>query len=387
MKNNSTFKQWIINEVENQPRGYMDIIAKEIGYSTGSALGKILNDEDKEFKKFNSLIKLVGIFWGLESVKYMVNYSEEIDPNNMTMTARNMLEYLASARQFDALNNLLDKMDNCDNKESKEWAKMYRMESKYQFVEGTDNINKLIQEISSIHVTKLELEVYKKIYIHYCCYLKKDYETMEFLLKQIRKEVELIKNEYIKERYLIKVNEIAAYTNLFAYNKREVAREYADWILESSATTSYKAYANFIKGISYTFSSYDEAIKYLNRSIELYKMISRCDDIKEIEQEIEFINIYWDKNYECDSIKNVLFAKAKNGKNLSDVELNNVELDQETKLFLDGYSNKDNKKLVLSLIKFVKNDNLFLANLPKIELIKNGYDQDIISAMISMNVA
>jgi hypothetical protein len=210
---------------------------------------------------------------------------------------------------------------------------------------------------------------------------------MEFLLKQIQKEVKLIKNEYIKERYLIKVNEIAAYTNLYAYNNKEVAREYADWILESSATPSYKAYANFIKGVSYTFTSYNEAIKYLNESIKIYETIGRWDDIKEIEQEIEFINIYWDKNCNCDSVKNELFMKVKNGEQISIEELNGVNLDQEFKLFIDGYGNKDNKKLLLSLIKFIKNDNLFLANLPKIELIKNGYDQDIISAMISINVA
>jgi hypothetical protein len=382
-----TFKQTLLNEIKKQPRGYMDIIAKEIGYSSGSALGKILSEEDKEFKKFNSLVKLVGIFWGIESIKYMIEYSEEIDPNNMTLTSRNLLEFLASTRQFEALNNLLDKMDKCDNKESREWAKVYRMELKYQIIDGIDSVNELIQEISNIHVTKPELEAYKKIYIHYCCYLKKDYETMEFLLKQIQKEVKLIKNEYIKERYLIKVNEIAAYTNLYAYNNKEVAREYADWILESSATPSYKAYANFIKGVSYTFTSYNEAIKYLNESIKIYETIGRWDDIKEIEQEIEFINIYWDKNCNCDSVKNELFMKVKNGEQISIEELNGVNLDQEFKLFIDGYGNKDNKKLLLSLIKFIKNDNLFLANLPKIELIKNGYDQDIISAMISINVA
>jgi hypothetical protein len=39
------------------------------------------------------------------------------------------------------------------------------------------------------------------------------------------------------------------------------------------------------------------------------------------------------------------------------------------------------------MIEYIKNKDLFLANLAKIELIKNGYDQDIITAMVSINVA
>jgi hypothetical protein len=314
----------------------------------------------------------------------MIKYSNEIDPNKKT--ARNMLEFLASFREFDVLNNLLDRMEVCSNKESIEWAKIYRMESKYQSVDGTDDINNLIQEISNIYITRPELIVYKKIYIHYCCYLKKDYDSMEFLLKQIKKEAKLISNEYIKERYLIKVNEIEAYTNLFSYNNKEASRECADWILESSATTAYKAYAYYIKGYSYLYSSYEEAINYLNKSIELYNKINRQRDVDEVNKDIEFMKIYWDKDVDCNYIENKLFKKAKHGQEIQN-ELNSVDLDPEFKLYYEGYQKKDNKKLLLSLIKFVKNNDLFLANLPKIELLKHGYDNDIISEMISINAA
>lgn len=386
MKNLSV-KQMIINEVVTHPKGYLTELADVAGYTgqnKGSNFNKVLTDEKKEFDSFQGIMNVLDSIWKENSLEKMVQYSTEIDPNKKT--ARNMLEYLASSREFDALNNLLDRMDNCSNKESLEWAKIYRIESKYQFVEGTDNINSLIQEISNTYVTRTELEVYKKIYIHYCCYLKKDYDTMEFLLKQIQKEVEFIKNEYIKERYLIKVNEIAAYTNLFAYDNKEVAREYADWILESSATTAYKAYAYYIKGYSYLYTSYDEAVKYLNKSIELYEKINRQQDIDEINQDIEFMKVYWNKHTDCSYIENELFKKAKNGQEIQN-ELNKVELNPEFKLYYEGYQRKDSKKLLLSLIKFIKKNDLFLSNLPKIELLKCGYDIDVISEMVSMNIA
>jgi hypothetical protein len=94
--------------------------------------------------------------------------------------------------------------------------------------------------------------------------------------------------------------------------------------------------------------------------------------------------VYWDKEVKNDYIKNKLFSEVKKGNNVS---LNEYNLTLGFKLFLEGCITKNIKKLILSMIEYIKNKDLFLANLAKIELIKNGYDQDIISAMVSMNVA
>jgi hypothetical protein len=385
MESRLTLKQMILNKIENEQRGYAEILAGIAGYSSGSALKKVLNDEKKEFESFKSILKIVEHIWKNDSLELMVEYSKSVDPNKKT--ARNFLEYLATNRQFEAFSNLIDKMNDCKNKESIEFAKLYKMELEYQSITTKEESNKLIQKISEIHVTFKELEVYKKILIHYCCNIKEDFDTMKFLYSQIKTELELITNDYIKERYLIKIMEITAYTKLLAYDEQDSARKYADMILESSATASYMAYANYIKGYSYTFTSYDNAIKYLNESMGLYEKLNREKDAEDIKQDIEFINVYWDKGVQCEFTKNGLFQKVKNGQKLSEEEINNNELDQEFKLFLEGYSNRDNKKLLLSLIKLIKKNNLFLANLPKIELLKNGFDQEIISEMISMNVA
>jgi hypothetical protein len=386
MESKLTVKKMILNKIDSEQRGYAEILAGISGYANGSALRKVLKDEKKEFENINYIIKIVEHFWKNDHLKVMADYSKEIDPNKKT--ARNLLEYLATNRQFEAFNDLINRMLVCANKESIEWAKIYSMEMKYQSITTKEESNELIQEINKINVTFKELEVYKKILIHYCCYIKEDYSAMKYLFSQIKEEIELINNnDYIKEKYSIKVIEVTAYTKLFSFNEQELARKCVDWILESSATSSYMAYANYIKGSSYTFSSYDNAIKYLNKSMEIYEELNRKKDVEDIEQEIEFINVYWDKNIECKFIKNELFMKVKNGKKLSEEELNNAELDQEFKLFLEGCNNKDNNKLLLSLIKFIKKNNLFLANLPKIELLKNGYNQEIISEMVSINIA
>jgi tetratricopeptide (TPR) repeat protein len=275
-------------------------------------------------------------------------------------------------------------MDEASNKESKEYAKIYRMQYKYQPLayNDYDAFSRLIQEISEIHVTFPELKVYKKILINYCCFLIQDYTKLKILLTQIEQEMKLIENEYLKEMYLIRVNEVKCYTYLKAFNDPETSRECADWIINSNAAEGFKAYAYYLKAHSYMFSSYEEAIDCYEKAIKMYE--NRHQDIEEIKEEIEFVKVYWDKEVKHNYVKSELFYQIKKGNKIS---LDEYNLTPEFKLYLEGYSSKNNNKLLLSMIGYIKIKDLFLANLAKIELIKNGYPKDVISAMVSMNVA
>jgi tetratricopeptide (TPR) repeat protein len=375
-----TVKEMILNVIESNPRGYSNELAEIIGYSTGSNLKKVLLNKEKEFDKFESLIKLVNHIWGKDAVKIMVQYSNEIDLNKKT--ARNLLEYFISNAQYDAFNNLVDRMEDCTNKESKEYAKIYRMQYKYRYAMTHDELIKLIEEIVEIHVTFPELKVYKKMLVNYCCFLLQDYDKCKFLLSEFEEEIELIDNDYIKEMYLIRINEVKCYTYLKAFNDPETSRQCADWIINSNAADGFKAYAYYLKGHSYMFTSYEKAMECYEKALELYE--GRQRDIDELNEEIEFVKVYWDKEVSRDYVKNDLFYKIKKGQVVS---LNDYKLNTEFKLFLEGFSTKNIKKLLLSLIEYIKIKDLFLANLAKIELKNNGYDEQIISAMVSMNVA
>jgi tetratricopeptide (TPR) repeat protein len=374
----------ILNVIESNPRGYSNELAEIAGFvgnSKGSNLKKVLTDEKKEFENFNGLLELIEDIRKEDSVKMMVKYSNEIDPNKKT--ARNLLEYFVSNAQYEAFNNLLHRMEDCKNKESLEYAKIYRMQYKYQpLASNSDEFIKLIEEISDIHVTFPELKVYKKMLINYCCFLLQDYDKCKFLLSEIEEELEFVDNDFIKEMYLIRINEIKCYTYLKGFNDPETARICANWIINSNAATGFKAYAYYLKGHSYMFSSYEDAVDCYEKAIELYG--DRKQDVEEIKEEIEFVKVYWDKETNHNYVKNELFFKAKKGNVIS---LNDYNLEPEFQLFLEGCSTKNIKKLLLSLLGYIKIKDLFLANLAKIELVKNGYDTDIISAMISMNAA
>lgn len=377
-----SLKKMIINEIDSNPRGYVEELAKVAGYGSGSSLKKVLLDPKKEFDKFCGLILLVRHLWGNDSVKMMLHYSKEVDPNKKN--ARNLLEFMATAREFEAFNELLDKMDKCSNKESQEWSRIYRLQYKYELSQTDEEYKKLLREISLTHVTVSELLTYQKMLLNYCYNQLNDYNMVKTFSSEIEQEIKLIDNDYIKEMYAIRSNEIMSYNNLKVYNNPEAARKCTEAILESSARPAFKAYAYFIKGYSYLFTSYEKTIENLNKSAMLYESINRKNDVDGLKEIIEFVNVYWDKldNNNCRFIKNHLLFEIKKGRNVSnDLLREKDKMENEFYLYLDGINNKNNKTLILSLIEFVKKNNLFLANLAKIELLKNGYDNDILEAI------
>lgn len=384
MKEQLSLKQMILNEIENHPRGFSNELSEIAGYSNGGNLKKVLNDEKKEFDKFNGLIELLKFLWKDQYIEMMIKYSTEVDPNKKT--ARTMLEFLVTARKFEAFNNLLARMDECSNKESKEYAKLYRMQYKYELASTMDEFNTLIKEINQLHLNLDELNIYKNFLMSYCFGLKKDYNTVKFLLMGIEDRIDLIENEYIKEKYTIRYNEIMAYNNLYIYNDPDAARKCADKILSSNVPVAFMGYSYYIKGFSYLFTSFGKTMEYLNKSLDMYKKINRFNEVEDLLEKIEFTKVYWDKFTEekCSYLKNNLFLKIKKGINVEyELKKSQEQIECELYLYLEGINNKDNKKLKLSLIKLIKGNEMFLANLPKIELIKNGEDEEVMEEMFA----
>jgi hypothetical protein len=95
-------------------------------------LTKVLRDPSKEFDSLFGLIRIVRYIFGEDEKKLMEQYSTEIDPNNKS--ARHMLEYLSVHRMLESMKSLIDKMLDCKNVKSKEWAKVYTI----QYETGTD---------------------------------------------------------------------------------------------------------------------------------------------------------------------------------------------------------------------------------------------------------
>ncbi|KON87398.1 hypothetical protein AF332_11555 [Sporosarcina globispora] len=384
-----TIKQFILNEIEINPRGYAKTLSNIAGYGDNSGnFTRILKESKKEFDKFQGLLDLVSYVFKDDEIAAMIRYSKEIDPNKKT--ARQMLEYLAINREFEAFNELLALMENCSNKESREWAKVYKLQYEYQLSSTPEQYNDLVKKVSETVVTVPELKVYKNLLLNYCYNQKQDYVMTFSLEKETRQMISDLEEDYIYRMYQLRLNEIMSYNYLRVMNNPELAREYAmNALNEEDSSPAFKAYAYFIKGYSYMFISLEKSEKYLQLSKSLYIQLNRKKDVEDIEKKIEFIKVYWGNftGENCAHTVNEILRKIKNGIDVSSDLTGVTEIDPELKLFLEGLNSNSTKKLMLSLIKYTKKNDYFLANLSKIELLKRGEDQDIIDELTTFRLA
>lgn len=379
MENKLTLKQMILNKIAYEPWGYATELAKISGsYNSGGNLNKVLEDESKEFKNFQGLVNIVEYIWKKESVEKMSLYANEV--NTSKKTAHNLLEYLLSNREFEAFNILLNRMENCSNAVSKEYAKIYRLFNRYEAANKTEDYDFLLKEITETNTSVLELKILKKLLMNYCFERKNNFNMTDSLTEAIECEIESIENEYIKNRYTLRLDEIMSYNSLRVNNDPETARKFAQHIIDNTNELHFKGYANFIIGLSYLYTSFENSIKYLSISKELYNEMKRPDEALEIEEQIEFTKVYWGifEKDQCQFEKNQLLLDVKKGNEL----IVNENIETEYKFFIKGLKENSEKHLMLSLIKFMKKNDNFLANLPKLELLKNGYDEDILSELI-----
>src|SRR5205085_9816242 len=228
---------------------------------------------------------------------------------------------------------LLDRMEKCSNAVSKEYAKVYKLFNKYEAANKTEDYDQLLKEISECNTSVLELKVLKKLLMNYCFERKNNFNMTVSLTEAIESEIDSIENEYIKNRYILRLDEVMSYNSLRVENNPEKSRNYAHHIIDNTNELHFHGYANFIIGLSYLYTSYEKAINYLETSKEAYEEMSRPEEVLEIEQQIEFTKVYWGKfEGKCQFEKNQLLLNVKNGNEVIIGE----DIQPEYNLFIKG---------------------------------------------------
>jgi hypothetical protein len=381
-----TLKQMILEKIDHSPRGYSEELAKISGsYSSGSNLKKVLKSPDKEFDSLSALLKIVKHIFGTENKKkLMEQYSTEIDPNNKC--ARHMLEYLSVNRLLDSMKNLLDRMSECKNKDSREWAKIYSLQHEWQTDYYGMDFNLFINRLNEFKTNIHELNTMISIMRCNIYYKEKMFRMFHELSHTVQFSIENIKDEFIKTSYYVKYNEILSYLSLKVFNEPDKAREYAEFVLESDIGKTFNAYAHYIIGCSYLFTDYEKAKDHLYQSYKIYMDINRIDAADNVNEERELLEIVWDKDiFSIHTNKNYRYYwMARSNRPISE-DLENLNLDKSFYFLIKGMKDNNNENLLQCMILFVKQGDLFLANLPKFELLKRGYSENIIKELMSIH--
>jgi hypothetical protein len=385
-------KQMILNVVEKQPRGYKNTLADIAGYTgenRGSNFKKVLTGDKKEFSDFGKLVDLVQYLFPEDEKELLEDYAKTVNPN--WQTARNMLEYLSCNRLLDSMKELIDQMAQSKNDDAKEWADIYSLQYEYQLNYHTLDINKHLKNIRSKRTSNQELDVYLRLMKCYAYYLKDDHKRAYEIAEELEVDIEEIENEYIKNVYSAKLSEVMSYITLWVMNDPETARTHAEKVIDSKIGKTYEAYALYTIGLSYFYTNYDTALSYFNESIECYNSIDRELAAKDVEEYVEKLNVFWQKElskHEFVSLDNKLMYKVKKGENITvSMEDSKEKLDEAYYYLLKGLNNDDRDSLMESLVVFIDRGDTFWGNLAKIELLRKGENERVIDRLMKINKA
>ncbi|MEM5009330.1 AimR family lysis-lysogeny pheromone receptor [Niallia taxi] len=367
-------------------RGLATIIAEKAGYSTSGAFNKILKRNNFQTENFDGFVIGMKLIYPDNFLVKMEELVEECNPQNLT--SRCMLEYLSVNRLTEGFLKLINKMENCNNAESREWSKFYKFIYENQTSEKLD-YNDFLKRVEDEKTSVDELIILQNLLKIYSYHQKKTYKSIKDIVEETEIAIDKLENEFIKKSYLARLSEPLAYISLWVNSDEESCRKYANNVLNSEMGLGYKGSAYYQIGYSYMFSSYEKAISYLNKSMDIYTSLGRAAVVEDIEEKIELITIHWNKNNfsECRYIQNQLYLETKRNSTENLVSLRD-QIDEPFYYYLLGLKNGYNEMALLkSMVKYLKRGDSFLANLPKSVLLKNDYDEEFLMDLVSLKIA
>jgi tetratricopeptide (TPR) repeat protein len=370
-------------------RGLAGEISKKIGLSNATSLSKFVNLPEREMDSFNNLLSLVKELFNNEK-QIMSEYILTLDPNKKT--ARYCLEYTQINKMYDIHTVLIEKMKNCKNTESKEWAAIYDIDYKYSF--KVTNASDTVTDIIICNPEKLEMKAYAALLKAYCYYEMKCLSLMDESVRLCRILIPQIKDEYVRNSYISRLSLLASVSN-FNSGNIEASRSYGEFGLTSN-NVSINRWIYLSLGNSYLFESYEKSMEYLKKSLEVSVENGFKDSEEEAKKSINFLNILSNKQpaYEIkDNISRVhqeAFWASKNGMmEVAEMKLTSMDKSKMNKMqlaFHNYYLGKvlNSKTNILTSIRLFKQcGSLFYLQLPVIELQKMGECPEMIETLIA----
>ncbi len=378
-----SLRQQLLNDFEST-RGLATKMAKTAGYSTAAKLKQMLEKSNGEVQNFDGFIKAVHEYYPDNYLELLSCFTDEISP--CKTTARNLLEFLSLNRQFEGVKNLIKKMKEreCPNTE---WAKAYEILLDYQQNVSTIDYDEMLIRVRKLKTNNFELCIFLNILRTYSYHQMGRYNKVADLADEIEFDLKDANTNYLIETFKIRHAETMSYLTLRLNNQPVKAREYADKVINSKIYIgeAFNAYAYFIKGYSYIFNSYEQAKKYLTISRDIYAKLNRSEISKDLDEKIEFVEVLWGKDINCNYFKNSVLKNIELYDDLSNEVKTKIE--EPFLLYLEGKRHKDTNILLNSVISYLNKGDFFLANLPKEELLKNGFDKNVLENLLSIRVA
>lgn len=339
----------------------------EIANAAGVTKAAISGFRNGSELKFNSLLNIAKFLLDKSYMNVFKRWCLNLhQPKNL----RHALEYLALNRQLEELEKLIKKIQG-EYTDTKllDWADGYSYLLMY--LKGA-NYEDILSKIRSFQPKTHEIKVLVTLVEVWCRYKLFDFKIMSSLIIGLENSIKEIKEVFIRDSYLVRLNEALAYVNLYKYDNRELARHYAEEIISSKISPTFTAGAAYLLGMSYLFDDFDLCLGHILRHRELLKEAGREREIAIIDNnDIPFITNIWEKYSEqpqtSDISEKAHYEATVGNKELAlrlvDEAIENSGL-SGFKAYYKALATGDISMFMQSLIIFVKKGDKFYANLP-----------------------
>lgn len=376
-------RQIIRNEMEGQ---YRDITNSQLADVIGvdkSLISKFFNEGTEiSFKHIFNAVRYLNPIKEKEIMSQICRLLEREE------NKRAALEYASTNRDMVLFKSILNDFSKSTTI-NRDWAKAYQVAFEYQSNEKTyDELLVLIHHCSPKQV---EAKIIVRLTEAMILYKQHKYAHLKTIANIIDGLIPLVKNEYLRDSYYMRINELLAAVYLHS-NEMTLAREYANKIISSNLGAKFVADAYYTIGTSFLHEDFSEHIKYLSTCANMYEEQGRMDLVKIIrESNIKFAQIHWGKdieNFDSEDVSERAHYEAKWGDkekaiSLLDSLLNGQDVKTESnfKKYYRGLATNNPEILLESFFGFIDNSDKLYAMLPLNALEGTPYHRMAIIAM------
>lgn len=255
---------------------------KDIAKNAGKDINAITRFVEGKPIEFGAALNITKKYFPKDELSIINDYCKHVRLKN----ERSALEYYILCGEKGFANQLIEKLKRSDNRHDIEWANFYEIELKR--MKDKISSSEVIQQIENSYPETLEMKVYSSILKAYCYFEQKRFDVAEMILSETEARASLIKNEFVRSSYLIRIGQGVSSLSL---KKNDIVncRRYSKYITSSLSSSSLLAAIYNTLGNSYIFEDPQKAIMYLEKSRSMYLESGRERSRRVVENSINFV--------------------------------------------------------------------------------------------------
>jgi hypothetical protein len=368
-----------------------DVTNTELALATGvcdATISKFFNYKNE--LTFTTLVQTVRFLAADKEDEIINDIADEMIETENRLNCRLLMEYASTKRNFGLLEKLINSQMTAP-KENKDWAEVYRISLHYQKRDKSNQ--ELLDMIYKYKPKTKETTLFSQIIHARILYMMQEYKMMFKIAKSLEKDIEQIKNVFIRESFTARLCEIFAHGYLYLKADVKKARYYANTVINFKLLCpNFTSHMYHLLGTSFLFEDYEASVSYFDKYYHMLRDQGRSDMAKKVKDlDIFFAKVLWGQETsesETDDTLEKMHYYARLGKSSDVKNLMYEKLSEDPfALCYQGIAENNPELLLRSAAKFIENGNKFFAELPRKELANFPTYTIPANVICSMNIA